>query len=230
MYVKRARYVDALPPKRKTARPGRLAVVSVPRALPYRKSRDGELKFLDTALSFTVDATGEVPATGQLNLIPQDATQSGRVGRKVVVKSVWIKASAQWTPGASTTTGGYVYLYLVVDRQANKAAAAATDVLTSTAFASALPNVDNEQRFRILRKWKLSFNPTSGVQTAYGTIARAFEVYAKCNVPLEFDNTASTGAITTITSNNIFLLAGSDGNTDDAVSVAGTARIRYSDS
>jgi len=31
----------------------------------------GELKFLDTALSFNFDTTLEVPATGQLTLIPQ---------------------------------------------------------------------------------------------------------------------------------------------------------------
>ena len=36
-----------------------------------KKSSGEELKFFDTALSFTCDATGEVPATGQLALIPQ---------------------------------------------------------------------------------------------------------------------------------------------------------------
>jgi len=65
--------------------------------------RGAELKFFDTSLSFLFDTTGEVPATGQLVLIPQGVTESTRVGRKCVIKSVHLKGITQGVPGAAAT-------------------------------------------------------------------------------------------------------------------------------
>jgi len=39
-----------------------------------------ELKNLDTALSFSFDTTGEIPATGQLALVAQGDTENNREG------------------------------------------------------------------------------------------------------------------------------------------------------
>jgi len=50
--------------------------------------RGAELKFFDTATSFSIDTSPEVPATGQLVLIPQGVTESTRVGRKCVIRSI----------------------------------------------------------------------------------------------------------------------------------------------
>ena len=50
---------------------------------------DSELKFLDTEISTTLDATGE--ALVNLNVVPQGDTQSSRQGRKIVIKSIHIK-------------------------------------------------------------------------------------------------------------------------------------------
>jgi len=54
-----------------------------------------------------------------------------------------------------------------------------------------------------------------------------FEMYKKCNIPIEYSGT--TGAITEIRSNNIFLLASSDGQADDLVTMVGNCRVRFSD-
>lgn len=187
----------------------------------------GELKFFDTALSFAVDATGEVPATGQLALIPQGVTESTRVGRKATIKSIQIRGTMTYVPAASATGVAFAVIYVVQDTQCNGEAAAVTDVLDSNDLPSAMINLDNSMRFRILKKLRIPFVAPSGIQTAFSRVVKNLEVYMKCNIPLEFSST--TGAITELRSNNIFLLAGSDSGGDDTVNVIGTCRLRFTD-
>lgn len=186
-----------------------------------------ELKFFDTALSFNLDATGEVPATGQLVLIPQGVTESTRVGRKCVVKSIQIRANLTFQPGAAASAATNAYIYLVQDTQTNGAAAGATDVLTSTNFASALRNMSNIERFKIYKLFSWSFVSTAGVTTAYNDVRKQWTYFKRCNIPLEYS--ATDGSLGTIRSNNLFLLAGTDGGSDDTVIVGGTCRVRFSD-
>jgi len=186
-----------------------------------------ELKFFDTTNSFTFDATGEVPATGQLNLIPQGVTESTRVGRKCILKSIQMRGIITFAPAAAAAAASTAYLYLVLDKQANGAAAGIQDVFTSTNLASAFHNLANSQRFVVLKKMKYTMAPSAGVTTAYNNSTRAYDLYKKCNIPLEFSST--TGAITEIRSNNVFLLAGTDGQSDDTISCVGVTRIRFSD-
>lgn len=194
--------------------------------------RGNELKFFDTVLTWNFDATAEVPTTGgQLNLIPQGVTESNRVGRKCVLKSIRIEGTVSSTTGVPDV----MCIMVVLDKQANGAAAAAADVVTSASLASAglvaaLPNLDNSDRFVILKKMLIPVGPQYGVVGAVGSAeVKAVDWYHKCNIPIEFDSTAATGAITTIRSNNVFLLAGSSGVTDDAYSFTGNARVRFSD-
>jgi len=185
-----------------------------------------ELKFFDTALAFNFDVTGEVPATGQLTLIPQGDTESTRDGRIAYIKSVQIRGRAAMTPGAAATISPTVYLYLVLDTQANGAAAAITDVFTSNDMGANMLNLNNSGRFRILKKWVIPFNVTAGATTAYNSYAVPVEFYKKCNIKVDWSST--TGAITEIRSNNLFLCAGAQGDAaDDTVAFAGTCRLRF---
>lgn len=187
---------------------------------------NAELKFFDTAISFNIDQTGEVPATGQLNLIPQGVTESTRVGRKCTVKSIMGRLDIAYSPAAAAIAATSAAIYLVLDKQANGAAASASDVFTSTALTQALHNLANSQRFVVLKKWVFALNSTAGATTAYNSFVKHIEFYKKCNIPLEFSST--TGAITELRSNNLFLLAGAY-NTDDLVGVSGNIRVRFSD-
>lgn len=189
--------------------------------------KNAENKFFDTAISFTVDATGEVPATGQLNLIPQGVTESTRVGRKCVVKSIHIRGTMGFAPAGGTNANDLVYVYVVLDKQCNGAAAAITDVLTSNVISNAMINLANSERFTILKRIVASLPSGAGVSAAYSGLVKAFEFYHKCNLPIEFSST--TGAITEIRSNNLFLLAGT-GSGDDLTTVTATCRLRFSDS
>jgi len=187
---------------------------------------DAEMKFFDTSISFTIDSTGEVPATGQLNLIPQGVTESTRVGRKCVIKSIQIRGGVIYAPGAGALAYSINRLYLVLDKQANGAAAAIGDVFTGNNLVVALRNMANNERFKVLKEWTFVWNSGAGVTTAYNAMQKNLEFYKKCNVPLEFSST--TGAITELKSNNLFLCAGSDGS-DDIVTVTAQSRVRFTD-
>lgn len=200
----------------------------------YTNPAKPELKFFDTSLSGTIDATAEIPATGgQINLVPQGDTQSQRVGRKIIIRSIHVKGTAFLAPAASANASEVAYMYLIWDKQCNGAAATVGDansgVFTSANLSVAYMTLANKSRFVILKKWIWTFNAGAGVTTAYNTVARNFDFFKKCMIPIEFDASATTGAITTIRSNNCFLVWGTTGTTDDVVSVTGAIRIRYMD-
>lgn len=212
----------------KKSRPSDVYRARVSRGLPRTSAGSAsELKVFDTAINFNIDATGEVPATGQLNLIPQGTSESTRIGRKVVVKSIQINGHLLCNPGAGNTPSEINYIWLVLDKQCNGAAASAADVLTGTAFQTALPNVDNSQRFVILRKFVIQTESKAGVATAWALSCRPWTFYKKVNIPIDFSST--TGAITEIRSNNLFLLAGTNQTGDDLTNVTATCRLRFTD-
>ena len=140
---------------------------------------NAELKIFDTAISFTVDATGEVPATGQLALIPQGVTESTRVERRATIKPIQLRLTAFLVPAAATAASTVFAIYVVQDTQTNGAAAAITDVLTTNNMSTALINIANSQRFRVLKKFKWSLNSGAGVTTAYNNVVRHQEWYKK---------------------------------------------------
>lgn len=189
-----------------------------------KKSSGEELKFFDTALSFTCDATGEVPATGQLALIPQGDTESTRDGRKATIKSIWIRGQLNFVPSTAATAAGVVYISVVQDKQCNGAAAAITDVFSSNGMAENFPNLNNKDRFKILKKIVVPMNSQAGVTTAFNNLMLPVDWYKKVDIPMDWSST--TGAITEIRSNNIFLTAGAAGF-DDVVTFSGTCRLRF---
>jgi len=192
----------------------------------YQQTRFGELKFFDTTNDFTFDVTAILPATAQLVLIPQGVTESTRVGRKCVIKSIYMKGHATFAPAAAATGFTVVRLWLIMDKQCNGAAAAFTDIFTSQDVAVALRNLSNSSRFVILKAWVWTFNSPAGVTTAYDSVTKPYAFIKRCNIPLEFSST--TGAITELKSNNIFLAAGAD-NGDNLVTLHGITRVRFSD-
>ena len=189
-----------------------------------------ELKFFDTDVNFTVDATPEVPATGQLCLIPQGVTESTRVGRKCCIKSIQINGLLQQTPAAATSSASLISIVMVQDTQANGAAAAPADVydIGGTVLPVSVRNIENSSRFKILKRWDVVLSSSAGVSAAYNNVLRKWDFYTKCTIPLEFSST--TGAIGELKTNNVFLLAGSNGvAADDTVTVLAKCRLRYSD-
>lgn len=208
------------------AAPGYSRVAGFYGRFGHEQGKMTELKFFDTDLGFNFDLTGEVVATGQLNLIPQGTTESARIGRKVKIHSIQIRGVLKGVPVSAGTFADVTYMILVQDTQCNGAAAGVQDVMTGVSFEKAMINIANSGRFRILKRWVHHHTAASGVTGAKNDTAVALEYWKKCNIEINFSST--TGAIGEIKSNNIFLMAGST-ISDDKVSFAGTCRLRFSD-
>ncbi len=186
-----------------------------------------ELKFHDVDLNDALIAsTGDVTAT--INIIAQGVTESQRVGRKCTIRHIgWrfeLRLPTQ-TAGANASDVARVLMY--IDKQANTATAAVTDILESADYQS-FNNLSNKGRFRTLMDRTYDLNSESGggdgTTEDYGQVIQTDTFFKKVNIPIEFN--AGAGAITEITSNNIgVLLISRSGLT----AFASKIRLRFSD-
>ncbi len=175
-----------------------------------RRMLPTELKFHDVDLDDAVIA-GPGTITPSINLIAQGATESQRIGRKCVLKSIMWKYRMSLPEVDAAGTFGpsdLVRVIMYLDKQCNGATAAVTDILESDDFQS-FNNLANKNRFVKLMDKSYTFNYQAGGSDGAGVISGAQvdmneTFYHKCNIPLEFD--AATGAITEIRSNNIGVL------------------------
>ncbi len=235
------RYVVAAPRRRRTVQRRRVAAAAQMAAGYVRTSgyygryagsgtRTPEHKFFDTTATFgTVDTAGEINAS--LNLIPQGVTESTRIGRECILKSLEIKGdwSIAAAAGAQSPLNDRLRIIFYQDKQANGAAAVVLDIL-ETADILSFRNLSNQRRFRILSDVVVNTNVDAaggnvgGADTnwasKFGTVARKM----KLNMPLEFSNT--TGAITELRSNNIGILAITEGG---FTTFKFNARVRFSE-
>lgn len=187
------------------------------------------MKFYDTTQSAAaIDSTAENMLS--INLIPQGVTESTRVGRKCTIRRITCKGYIRWDPagmGASTYSNAQIRYLLVLDKQANGANPAWTDVYEDTSVNSPR-NLANVGRFKVLKDWH--FTPAFGAVISGGANIAApmtkFKFNKKVNIPLEFN--ASTGAITELRSNNLTLMAVSNAG-DDTHTVTSYWRVSYTD-
>ncbi len=186
-----------------------------------------ELKFHDVDIDDAVIAQAFSVQAG-VNLIAQGVTESTRVGRKCTIRSIhWHFVIELQGATAKGNTSDVVRVMMVLDKQANQALPANTDVLESTSFLS-FNNLSNRKRFRTLmdRTYTLVAQAGGGDGTTedYGEDQQWDEFHKKVNIPIEFN--AAAGAITEITSNNLVILLASENGTSTFTS---KVRLRFSD-
>lgn len=204
------------------------------RLLSYTKPRlfrgpatSTELKFKDTTLNVTTMAINNVTfspisASLLLNGLVPDSTASGRIGRKVNIKSIYVRGTFQMA--ASSTGSGQCRMLLFWDKQANGALCSVTDVLATDAF-TAVNNISNTDRFMTISDQII--NPIT-VATA-GPSQVAFQIYKKVNLSTQF-NAGTAGTIADISSGALYVMFAQSGAVAVAApTVVGTVRIRYSD-
>jgi len=184
----------------------------------------GELKFLDTARTTApIQAAGAVDTN--LVVIPTGAGESDRIGRKVTVKSIYMRHTISLA--ANSTGVDKVRCIVVNDQQANGAVFAVTDVL-DTADRDSHYNLANQMRFKILADMNFTMNTQGYNGTTETPLLRDIKKYIKCNIPIEYDNNvATTGAIASQRSNSIAILWINTANNQS--DVTGITRVRYSD-
>ncbi len=188
----------------------------------------GELKFHDVDLDDAViAATGTITAT--INIIPQGTTEVQRIGRKCTIRQINWRFHVDFpvVTTAAAANGDVVRVILYLDKQANKATAAVTDILRTADYQS-FNNLNNKARFRTLMDRTYDLNSPSGAGDGatndYSAQNITDDLYKKVNIPLEF--TSTTGAIGEITSNNIGVLLISQGG---LAGFQSKFRLRFSD-
>ncbi len=212
------------------------AMVIAPRQRGYvrtggyygRFATGGEMKFFDSDVS---DApVGATLTINLLTIIPEGNGESERIGRKITLKrvSVLYEMKLSATTAASSTSET-VRCMLIQDTQTNGAAFIAADLL-DTDVMSSFNNLANSSRFKILFKQEFSFKAggaaPSGAAYIFSEDQKYLRMTKKVNIPMEYDNSATTGVITSIRSNNLYWCTQATGATITSV---GKVRVRYTD-
>lgn len=186
----------------------------------------GELKFLDvdgvtSATSIPLSNDFTTPgATFLLNGLVPGSGASNRIGRKVTIKSLYIRCTIQLA--TTSVRGGNVRMMVVYDKQANATAPAVTDILLDDSFYSA-NNLSNRDRFVTLVD---TVSEPIGTATVYG---QSMVVHKKLNLETMY-NAGAAGTIGDITSGSIYIMFAQSGTIGTGNPTATwTSRIRYTD-
>lgn len=196
-----------------------------------------EYKFFDAVLPPSVISAGGtiVPS---LNLVPQTTEANGRIGRKITVKSVDVTLTFEGANSSYIDNIFRVILYL--DRQCNGAGASPAEILDTTIapVLTAYPNLENNQRFVILKdilvvsplRTVASSAPGSGGSTITQTFAAPStikRIRKRMNLPMNFADGAVSMASVKSTNLGMLLIA-VDGGVDET-EIGFCSRIRYTD-
>jgi len=196
----------------------RVAAASVNVAMRGLQLEKGEFKAVDANGSSVIDSTG---ALVLLNGLARGDEINERNGREVVMKSVQINFGVQCT--ITTGTDQYARVLLVYDRQSNGAAPAITDILVSN-NTTAVRNLENRRRFKILMDRRYTLNQAS---EAGSKISDSF--YRRLRHPITF-NSGDAGTVADITTGSLYLVTmGSNAAGATAGSCLYYSRVRFQD-
>lgn len=188
----------------------------------HNPSRGGERKYYDSAVvATTLAAAGTFVLPGLLNPMVPGSGANNRIGRKVVMKSLYIRWTANLQP---TSTGGSpIRMIIFYDKQANAAQANATDLLVQNLFQSP-NNLDNRDRFVVIA------DQTSDTVSVGNNYSIAGQCYKKINLETIY-NAGSAGTIGDIQSGALYVtFAQTNGNVGTAQpQITWYARLRYED-
>lgn len=208
-----------------------------------------ETKFIDSwltaaAITSPTDCTGgeRDPSTQQcLNGITQGVGESNRIGRRFRMQNISIKGIVETTKQTNLTTDpGFaptVSLWLVLDKQTNETQLNSEDVFVNPSANGRLAtechfNLENKDRFIILKKKTMTFGIPNGYNDAagtgaYGSNVRTFSMYKNLK-GLRVNTSGTTNTIGNITDKSLHLIAFTN-----SVSLAPllfyNARLRFTD-
>ncbi len=218
-------------PDLRRIRPGQRGFVRTAGFYGRYSGAGAEMKFHDVTVDDGVVAASMNVQTALL-VIPEGNGESDRVGRKITIKKIgWRYEVLLPTTATAADTSDVVRVMMILDKQANGALGTNTSVLEDDDYQS-FNNLANSKRYRILMDKSYSITSQSGSgrgttdTLSYGDAVITAQWHKPCSIPIEYDNSATTGVITSIRSNNLFVIVGSKSG------VAGfrsKVRIRYTD-
>lgn len=191
-----------------------------------------EKKYKDTVIAAAVIpvAGSCIAASGgsaSLNVLVQDSSATGRVGRKVTLKNVYIHGAITLpSTGVNANATDIVRIILYIDKQTNGVTPAVADLLdTAVGGYNSFRNLSNVERYIILKDKFISVSAATTVAAVNtGVVSVEYKIYKKIECGIEFSG--NTGAVTEVRSNNLCVLAISKNGlaTNEFVS-----RVRFTD-
>jgi len=187
----------------------------------------GELKYMDLAqTSYAYDTTGSVTC---LNLIAQGDDNTNRQGRQIMLKSVHVQGLI--APLDGSTSPSICRTLLIWDAQPNSGSLPTITDILKTSHAITSTNLDNRQRFTILRDQKTALGGIfTTVQQTYAqspTVASIEWFVPLGNMRTTYSGTsAAIGAVST--GSLLLVTIGSAGALDGGQGVI-TTRLRFYD-
>ncbi len=192
-----------------------------------------EMKWNDT--SWNVEPLAAA-ATFSPNLcvVPQNATESGRVGRRIKIHRIDIRCRLSLPPSiARNNNASMVRVILYVDRQTNGLVAQSTDILQTNTIYSHY-NLNSQGRFRFLYDRVFSligdhhWNGVVGELTSTSR-ERFFIIKKKLNLTIDYDDSFATGVLSTQRTNTLQMLFVLENATSTVVHFIAVSRLRYTD-
>ena len=206
--------------KRKAATPYRRSTKKA-KSSYYASPSIKETKYVDVATNIT-NLNSSSTNVILLSTIPQGSSQSQRIGRKAMLKSIQLRGRIY---SSTTTTISGVRWALVYDAQSNKALPLWTDIFDTSTY-DAMKRDDNKNRFFILKD---NIGQVTGNSTTPATGGESFVIdcYVKINKPIEF-STLGTGAIGDTVGGALYLVSiGEIAAGTAAAFMEFTSRLRY---
>lgn len=191
----------------------------------------GEKKFHDVDVDDgSIAQNGTILNGGTLNTIATGTGESARIGRKIVIRNInWRWNLHQQSAASASAMANCYRIIFYLDRQANGATAAVTDILETDNYQSFL-NLANSSRFRILYDKKVVFNPNiagNGTANDSGEMFHQGSFNKKCAIRIEYSGT--DGTLGVVRSNNLGLLILGKENTTSGI-LDSKLRLRFTDS
>lgn len=197
-----------------------------------------EKKVFDTEVDGTdSDTTGVVIP---IFTPPPGTGISERVGRKVQIKSIYLRGfvctEAAATPGTGAASEVQMSRLIIgYDMQPNGSSPAVLDVLEQAKVYSQL-NINNRDRFRIIKDKQWVFDPFIYNSTAGSALIGVnrtgypLKIYKKCNMETIFNgNNGHSAADVTTGLLFVLLITSTAAGTDKNVLYFFSTRVRYTD-
>jgi len=194
---------------------------TVERVMKFAEKKDLTVKLEDQNGTIT-DGAAANPLC--LCVVPQGATANSRIGRRIVIRSIYLTGRMH-TPVALT---GFAHFRVIIfqDRTPNSALPTIAALMLENHILSPL-NLGNTKRFKVLADERLGGQMFSG-ETNGGMV---FDRYIKTNIEVGFVPGTGANDYTDVLTNGIYVLVFAGGST------AATAppmydlywRIRYVD-
>jgi len=190
-------------------------------------NRGGELKYTDLAsATYACDTTGSVTA---LNLTAVGDDNTTRDGRQIVVTSAHIRGFI--APVDDITNDNLSRWLLVWDKQPNSGTIAAiTDILVASTATSST-NLNNRERFVILRDKQYAVGKTLNTATqAVSNCPNMYEVneYVKINARTTYSGT--TAAIGSVATGALLMVTIGTATAGTGGLLTACTRVRFTDS